>query len=372
MKTSQVSVLRELNLANLIKDFLVILPEKEYAVITKRFSLNNRPKETLEKIGQQFSVTRERVRQMESSALKKLRRNISNTKLNLISEAAEQILRDCDGLCSVTDLTSKILSQIHHTSPIDGQIINLSLIVNDKFQKVEFLKNFNPFWILNALVSRDELDKISTVLYKNLKIAGDLIDEKSLINAVLKTAKVKISPMRILQVLKIDSRFKGVEKKWGLREWRHINPRSIRDRAMIVMRNAGKPLHFVEIANRIASSNFAKKNVTQQAVHNDLIRHRDFVLVGRGIYALSEWGFTYGTVSDVIADVLRKFGPLSKQKIISEVLKQRDVKIGTISLNLQKNPAFARVGRAVYSFDEKKWEEPRSKRGRAARGSKKD
>jgi hypothetical protein len=42
---------------------------------------------------------------------------------------------------------------------------------------------------------------------------------------------------------------------------------------------------------------------------------------------------------------------MTKQEIIEGVLKQRQVKKGTISLNLQKNPQFVRVGRAVYKFD---------------------
>jgi hypothetical protein len=42
-------------------------------------------------------------------------------------------------------------------------------------------------------------------------------------------------------------------------------------------------------------------------VHNELIRNKDFVLVGRGIYALKEWGYEPGTVSHVIEAIL-KFG----------------------------------------------------------------
>jgi hypothetical protein len=113
-------------------------------------------------------------------------------------------------------------------------------------------------------------------------------------------------------------------------------------------------LHFMEIANRIRESRFDHKNVTVQAVHNELIRYPQFVLVGRGLYALREWGYEPGTVADVIESILKEKGPLSKKEIIAEVAKQRTVKVGTISLNLQKMPYFVRVGRAVYSFDQDK------------------
>jgi len=134
--------------------------------------------------------------------------------------------------------------------------------------------------------------------------------------------------------------------------WRHINPRSIRDKAYIVLKKHTSPLHFVEIANKIAESGFDKKVVTTQAVHNELIRYDQFVLVGRGLYALKEWGYKKGTVADVIEDLLKKKTPMTKQEIIQGVLKQRQVKKGTISLNLQKNPKFVRVGRAVYRLSE--------------------
>ena len=133
-----------------------------------------------------------------------------------------------------------------------------------------------------------------------------------------------------------------------------MNPRSIRDKAEIVLERDKKPLHFVEIANRISEIGFDKKVVTVQAVHNELIRYDQFVLVGRGLYALSKWGYEPGTVADVIEKLLDEKGAMSKKQIVEEVLNQRDVKIGTISLNLQKNSHFIRVGRAVYDLDKSK------------------
>jgi DNA-directed RNA polymerase delta subunit len=160
-------------------------------------------------------------------------------------------------------------------------------------------------------------------------------------------------------------RFKKLgENEWGLQEWRHINPKSIHDKALIVMRKIRKPMHFIQIANAISAEAFDNRPVTVQAVHNDLIRYTDFVLVGRGMYALREWGYDPGTVADVIASILKEHGPLTKKEIVKRVQDQRDVKVGTISLNLQKEKAFTRVGRAVYNFDESHWNPKKSGRGR--------
>jgi hypothetical protein len=78
------------------------------------------------------------------------------------------------------------------------------------------------------------------------------------------------------------------------------------------------------------------------------------VLIGRGIYALKEWGFKKGTVSDVIAEVLRKEGgPLHRDEIVRRVLKSRHVKETTILLNLQSKPQFKRVAKATYTLADK-------------------
>lgn len=180
--------------------------------------------------------------------------------------------------------------------------------------------------------------------------------EDQLISAVQNTASLKNKRMNsqlIISCLKTDKRARKVQNGWGLMSWRHINPKSIRDKAHIILKKANKPLHFIEIANQISEVGFDKKVVTVQAVHNELIRYPQFVLVGRGLYALAEWGYQPGTVSDVIERLLEKNGPMTKKEIVKEVLKQRNVKIGTISLNLQKNEHFVRVGRAVYDLVKK-------------------
>ena len=90
-----------------------------------------------------------------------------------------------------------------------------------------------------------------------------------------------------------------------------------------------------------------------QAECNELIKDPRFVLIGRGIYALKEWGYKKGTVADVIAEVLRKEGgPLHRDEIVRRVLKSRQVKETTILLNLQGKPQFKRVAKATYALSE--------------------
>lgn len=346
----------KINLIKILEDIFLVLTPKEKEVIIKRFSLNNEPRYTLERIGQQFSVTRERIRQIEKIALSKLRRTLENTRLSEVARIAKELLGSYGGLCGEEKLTSEILKRLYSNSEIDGHIIKLALAISPDFSRCERNGLFSPFWLVKNL-DEEKLIACADVAYHLLSKKKDVVQISELAGEVetnLQEKGSKMSKETISSLLSVDVRFKRVKEGIGLMSWRHINPKSIRDKAYIVLKRESKPLHFVEIANKIGEYAFDKKMVTTQAVHNELIRDEHFVLVGRGLYGLKEWGYRKGTVADIIEDLLRKKSPLTKQEIITGVLKQRHVKKGTISLNLQKNQQFVRVGRAVYALDESK------------------
>ena len=339
-----------LNLNEVIEDMFMVLTDKERDVVIRRYSLNNQPRETLERIGKSFKVTRERVRQIENAALGKLRRTVDNTKLRVIIRRAKEILQANDGLMLEKQLINEIL-QTTTKSSLDGNIIKLALSIDEDVLKVKKSNEYKPAWRLDYVRERSIKD-VCIAVVKYLDAQTDVIDADDLAKAVQKQLARKESLRFIKACLEIHKSLKKVDKnKWGLMTWRHINPKSIRDKAYIVLKGENRPLHFVEIANKITESEFDKKVVTVQAVHNELIRGENFVLVGRGLYALKEWGYVEGTVSDVIERILKKAAqPLEKSEIVKRVLEVRNVKVGTIALNLQKSENFERVGRAVYQL----------------------
>ncbi|MBT3704816.1 hypothetical protein HOG17_03480 [Candidatus Peregrinibacteria bacterium] len=341
----------KINLTQILEEIFLVLTTKEKEVVVKRFSLDNKSKQTLEKIGQHFSVTRERIRQIEKIALGKLRRTVRNTKLNMINEISNEIMEENGGVMLEKRMVAEILNKIASSQDVDKYIIKLALHINSDLAKVEKNNTLHPYW-KNKEIDAKEIDKLLQSGVKLLKKAKEIQDGSKLAAAIKQDLKGKVdaADVMIVSALEVDKRIKKIPEGFGLMEWRHINPRSIRDKAYIVLKKANKPLHFVEIANKITEAGFDKKVVTTQAVHNELIRYEQFVLVGRGLYALKEWGYTEGTVADVIELLLKKKSPMTKQEIIEGVLKQRQVKKGTISLNLQKNPQFVRVGRAVYKL----------------------
>lgn len=346
----------KLNLQEIIEDIFMVLTEKEKEVVVQRFSLDNKERRTLESIGRSFNVTRERVRQIEKIALGKLRRTVSSSKLRYIHEVAEAILREHGGLLLEDTLVRKILDLIEKSIDVDAHIVRLSLTICPALNSIEKNGLYRLAWHLTSIspvVIQKVLDSANDILKSN----KDILSVDEIVRHISKEKAVQgleLTDDFFSSTLEIDERLKKAESGYGLMSWRHINPKSIRDKALIVLRREEKPMHFVDIAKRIMDSQFDHKKVTVQAVHNELIRYPQFVLVGRGLYALKEWGYEDGTVTDIIEALLRKKSPMSKQDIIKGVLKQRRVKKGTISLNLQKNPQFVRVGRAVYALDEAK------------------
>ncbi len=354
--TGDSSTQLQLNLQEMISDLFLVLTEKEREVIKRRFALTGQSRQTLEKIGKHFNVTRERIRQIESIALGKLRRTVTTTKLDDVNKMAKGILRAKGGLMLEDALIGSVLKRLPSPTTIDGAVLKLSLTVDGELEHVGRSGTLKPFWRFSSIHMKDVQAIIDSVT-KILKRRGNCMQESEVVSSVQALhlfGDKQPSNELVLSCLSIDTRLKFIEEGWGLTEWRFVRPRSIRDKVEIVLRKENKPLHFVDIANRIREAHFDHKNVTVQAVHNELIRYPQFVLVGRGLYALREWGYEPGTVADVIERILKDKGPLSKKEIIVEVGKQRKVKVGTISLNLQKMPYFVRVGRAVYDLDSSK------------------
>ncbi len=70
-------MLTDKNLHGEIDGLLAVLDERERRIIDERFGLNGKTPMTLEDVGREFGVTRERIRQLQNSALSKMRRALS-------------------------------------------------------------------------------------------------------------------------------------------------------------------------------------------------------------------------------------------------------------------------------------------------------
>lgn len=332
-----------------IEQLLLLLSERERYVIQRRFSLDELEKATLEEIGQHFDVTRERIRQIEKNAMQKLRRNVSNFDVRTINDAAYDFLKHKGGLAREDILLSELLSGKGQAYSMHGLRFLLSL--DSRFERLQNTIKLAPYFRL-ASFSEALVQRACSASLDVLKSEGDVMPIADLRKMVVERDEEcdVLSEDGFKSLFEINKDFKCVDGGVGLIVWKHIHPRTLRDKIYYVLRRKGSSLHFVDIANAITEHGFDNKSVNLQAVHNELIRHNDFILIGRGTYALQEWGYQSGTVADVIEHILKDKKELNEKEIVDEVLKRRQVKPITILLNLKNKPQFVRTGRKMYTM----------------------
>jgi hypothetical protein len=330
----------------LVTDVLATIDrDREREIIGRRFGLFDR-KETLEQIGEMLGITRERVRQLEKAVITRLR------------STAEQ-----GALPHIDDFQTKVLELLHASGEV-ARVSELTAKLTDKPSREEqarvaFLSQLSP----KLVVIQEDDNFYHSIAVKALSSEKALKDR---VGKLIETIKQIGEPQTIEQIAKAagianaqeaaalastSKQLATLNGRWGLIKWPMVNPKNIRDKIYVILKENGKHMHFNEIADAIKASDFKRKDVTTQAIHNELIKDKRFVLIGRGIYALKEWGYQKGTVADIISEVLRQAKePLHRDEIVKRVLKSRFVKETTILLNLQGKPQFKRVAKATYDL----------------------
>ncbi len=324
---------------------LAFLDKKPRDVLEQRFGLgsNGVSPKTLEAIGQGYGITRERVRQIEEDALRRLRKNENFSKLtNVFNELKTKI----DALGAIVH-EGEFLNSVAGETPVRHHIRFL-LVLGDDFNHLKEDDEFYHRWTIDA----DKAEKIHFALRRlhDELSSGDLLPEKEVFSRFISYTKNVVTPNTDRDVVYSLIRISRLIDSNALGEWGHISspsirPRGVRDLAYLTMKKHGSPMHFSETANAIAE--IFSRPVNTQTVHNEVIKDERFVLVGRGLYALKEWGYESGVVRDVIRKVLSA-GPMTKEEVIKAVMKERYVKENTILINLQNGKCFKKNSDGAY------------------------
>lgn len=340
----------EINYRRICQKILEDFPSRYREVLWRRFGLQGKKQETLQKIGQSFGVTRERIRQIEKEALERLKRKSEERILKKIFFLFENYLKEKGGI-----KREDILLIDLGKNSFQNEVYFL-LHLNESFYRFPETEKVYPFWAIERFL----FEKVSEILERLInffKKEKKLLSEEDLFKLAKKENSYFLTS--IIEVAK--SIEKGPLGDFGLVHWPEVKPRGVRDKAYLALKKVGHPLHFKEIAQYSQklenfSSSFSRK-ILPQTVHNELIKDERFVLVGRGIYALKEWGYQPGTVREIITIILEKAKtPLSSQEIIAKVKEQRLVKDNTILLNLQNRAYFSRDNQGKYFLKREKLE----------------
>jgi DNA-binding phage protein len=337
-----------LNTEQFVQDILTTIErDREREIIARRFGLFDR-KETLEQIGELLGITRERVRQLEKAVIARLKAQAEQGQLphvETIEQAIVARLNENGSVARVTNLSSTLTSENSRT---DQSRVAFLAALCPQLILIEDTDHYHQAVGIHAKHDEKAIKEAVSTIIAGVKKIG----EPSKMGAIAEVAKLAdITEAEALASISKD--LATLNDFWGLIKWPMVNPKNIRDKIYVILKNHGKHMHFNEIAEAIKDSEFKRKDVTTQAIHNELIKDKRFVLIGRGIYALKEWGYKKGTVADIITEVLREANePLHRDEIVKRVLKSRFVKETTILLNLQGKNQFKRVAKATYELAE--------------------
>jgi hypothetical protein len=322
--------------AAVVKKLLAEVPDRAREVLIFRFGLGSSPsRDTLEAIGERWGITRERVRQIEASGIEAIRHS--------------RAFREAEG--AFNELRSHIEAQ-GAVVPEEALLAGLAtdeknrnrfrflLVVGSSFFRERETDEFYARWHVDQRTA-EMVHAALTRLYATLDDA-EVLPEGEIINRFLDELKEVNAAYRNEEILK---RWLSLSKnissnplaEWGKAHAPAIRTKGIRDYAYLVIKKKGEPMHFSDVAAAITETFSKKAHVA--TTHNELIKDSRFVLVGRGLYALAEWGFSPGVVRDVIRDVLAGKA-LSRDEVITAVKKVRYVKDNTILVNLNDTRYF--------------------------------
>lgn len=336
-----------INFSDITKHLLGVLDTRSQDVITRRYGLE-KDAETLEAIGQEYGITRERVRQIEVAAKKALAK-LESTYIP-IRQLLEETFSAAGGILT-EEYLSKFLAKKVSPAPTPS-ITRFYLDILPEYTFEAHQANLRPAW-QHARLAQPQITQIVTAANTSLAKAGKPQSEEQLINEIKKALTGEMMPTEYFGAALAAAADIGRTAfgDWGLTAWAEVSPRGVSDKAYTVLRRHGQPEHFRAITVLINEARFDSKQANPQTVHNELIKDDRFVLVGRGLYGLKEWGYVPGTVADVLESILRRSqAPLSREELIDQVLKQRLVKKNTILLGLQNSKRFAKSAKNTYTL----------------------
>ncbi len=327
-----------LNYQNIVEELLNFLSPRQKEVIIRRFGLHHQEPESLQEIGNDYKVCRERIRQIQERALEVLQERVKENKKIFVY--FKEHLKKHGGLRK----EELLLSHFDREGIFLNHIAFLLNLVKDlerhrEDQELHTMRN----------LSKKNLKKDKEIIYYINKFFEKINRPLPLQDLVSETSrKLKLHSLHLISCLEVSKLIdKGPTGFWGLVKWPEINPQGVRDKAFIIFKQEQRPLHFREVADKINELFFhrglSQRKALPQTVHNELIKDSRFVLIGRGLYALREWGFKEGSVKDILIDILKNSPkPLTKQEILQQVASQRLVKENTVLLNLADKKLFTK------------------------------
>jgi hypothetical protein len=324
----------------LINLALANLNPRQREVLIARFGLSGENDgETLAAIGERLDITRERVRQIENSAM---------------ALATASVLKDAEAVAMLAKVSKYIAGKggvagkpdvVQYANTLAKGIresqLDFFAEASDAFQVRREDDAFLPLYCVSEKDWKGAQAFVSGWV-NTLRARREGVFLGTYRTELASFVKAKAVPSAVAENYLSLSKYLGVNPygDLGLSEWPEISPKTVRDKIYLVLKKKQEPLHFENIAKHINEVGFDGQKALAPTVHNELIKDDRFVLVGRGMYGLREHGYEPGIAREVIAKVLKEKGPLTAKDVVTHVTEQRFFKPNTIVINLQNKQLF--------------------------------
>jgi len=357
LESKEIEEIEQFRPQEIVETLLKYLTSREKDVMRRRFGLSGNKKETLEKIGDSYKVTRERIRQIENIGIKKLKKLKQFDELvNPFVKTITSMLKKNGGIMGEEILLGELLKLSGDTDESRQCVLFLMERVFKKqfiYQKEN--SKFYSSWRLpqtNLSLVESTIGEVESYFKKRGKPAKtQTIVEEFRERPFYKQHAYQLSDESLISYMDVSKKIaRNPFDEYGLNTWGNVAPKRMNDKIYLVLKKQGKPMHFNKITEMINQLKFDDRPAYPPTVHNEVILNKEYVLVGRGIYALREWGYKPGVVADVIIQVLKTSDrPLTRNEIVDRVLKERIVKKNTIFLALTDKHKFQKHSDGTYS-----------------------
>ncbi len=342
---------------------LLNLEERERIVLTLRYGLDKSDGRTLEAIGQQFGITRERVRQIEKKAIRKLLQPRLHQHMQPFVTQLNQALAQAGGIMSLLAADNVFCNSSQDRQKNSGLV-------------TEFMLNFAS--------DIEKVKKTPVIIDKQLSSAyqSHINPTFTLLKHILKQAAAPLPANELLFRFATDEQGRKINEQVpedflvacfqahpdvaideegyiGLASW----ARTRVDDIIVVLRTHGKPLHYSEITDRVNQRLPDDQQTTAHNIHAQIGRLTGiFVRVGHGIFGLAEWGLTQDScVADAAHRVLSEAGTvLDIEEITTRVLKTWHVKPTSVRAAIDLDKRVVRVAPNRYVLAHLREMEPTS------------
>jgi RNA polymerase alpha subunit/sigma-70-like protein len=268
------------------------LDDRSRSILRDRHGLWDDICETLQEIGDKFNLTRERIRQIEVKAKRRLRNTAAIEFKRFVQRKLMSHFGNDEhsGVISDSALPRLFADDCTEEEATVGIEFIIDLLGSNE-------KLFGPF------MSRPEPGIYAAGLHIHTlyltaveRIRSILTSKRTAlkIDEVLSsaTAGFENADLFFRKVMEVSPSFRVINNRFVVcSDWPLYSTKTTSALCRVALSVSGKPLHFREIAARIVQLNPDMSSVNIRTVHNELVKRSDlFVNVGEGTYALLEWG----------------------------------------------------------------------------------